>query len=177
MSLTPVFGVAIDAERTTITITDQTVYGAPNLVRADCAVWFSAAKVSYENVEENVETSGDDDSPSSDSSWSFSYSLGDGYWKQRWVVIPEYNVSTEYDAYDAIESGGVVYRSKVDSNTGQSVLNTTYWEVISTPTSLADNKGEDTESENIESFVYERVFTSNAQYAYGNLIEIGRAHV
>lgn len=171
MALTPSFTVAIDADRTEISLTDTTVYGAPNLVRADCSVFLSAAKVDAEGTETDVETTGDDEDPSTDSSWSHSYDEGDGYWKYRWVVIPAYDVATEYDLYDAVESGGVVYRSKANSNTGQSVSNTTYFEPIGTPTSLADNKGEDNESQNIESYVYERVFTSNSQYAYANLIK------
>lgn len=170
MSLTPTFSVAITSDRSEITVTDSTSYGAPNLVRADCSVFFSAAKVSVASVETDVTVTGDDEDPSTDSSWTHSYTLGDGYWKYRWCVIPDYDVAETYDQYDACVSGGVVYRSKVGSNTGQSVSDTDYFEVISDPTSLADNKGGASESGNIESYVYERVFTSNAQYAYGNLI-------
>lgn len=171
MALTPSFSVSIDSERTEITISDDTVYGSPNLVRADCSVFFSAAKVSAENVETDVITTGDDEDPSTDSSWTHSYDEGDGYWKYRWAVIPEYDVATEYDQYDAVVSGSTVYRSKSDSNTGNAVSNTTYWEEIETPTDLADTKGEDNESLNAETYVYERVFTSNSQYEYGNLIK------
>ena len=170
MALNPLFSVSIDADRTEISLTDVTVYGAPNLVRADCSVFLSAAKVDAEGTETDVETTGDDEDPSTDSSWSHEYT-GDGYWKYRWAVIPEYDVATEYDLYDAVVSGSTVYRSKANSNTGQSVSDTTYFETISTPTDLADNKGEPTESQNIESYVYERVFTSNSQWAYGNLIK------
>lgn len=170
MALTPSFAVSIDSDRTTLTVSDSTVYGAPNLVRADCSVFFSAAKVDVDDVETDVTTTGDDADPSTDSSWSFSYDEGDGYWLMRWAVIPEYDVSTSYDTYDAVVSGSTVYRSKSDANVGNAVSSTVYWEEIGTPTDLADNKGEDNESSNIESYIYERVFTSNAQYAYGNLI-------
>ena len=169
MALSPLFSVSIDADRTQITITDQTVYGSPNLVRADCSVFFSSAKVSAKNVESDAETTGNDEDPSTDSSWTYEYTE-DGYWKHRWVVIPEYDVATSYDLYDAVVSGGTVYRSKSSGNVGNSVSSTTYFEEIGTPTSLADNKGESNQSNNIESYVYERVFTANAQYAYGNLI-------
>ena len=170
MALSPLFTVAIDSDRTEISITDVTVYGSPNLVRASTNVYFSAAKVSYENVETDVTTTGDDADPGTDSVWTYSYDEGDGYWKHRWAVIPDYAVGTTYAQYDAVNSGGVVYRSKSAGNVGQSVSSTVYWEVIGTPTDLADNKGEANESANIESYVYERVFTSNSQYAYGNLI-------
>lgn len=176
MALSPSFTVAIDSDRSDITVTDATTYGAPNLVRADTSVYFSAAKVNYDGDETDVTTTGDDEDPATDSSWTFSYDEGDGYWKMRWVVIPDYDVADTYAQYDAVVSGGVVYRSKVGSNTGQSVADTNYFEVISTPTDLADNKGGATESGNIESYVYERVFTANAQYGYGNCVSQNSMH-
>lgn len=176
MALTPAFTVSIDSDRSDITVTDATVYGAPNLVRADTSVYFSAAKVAYSGEETDVTTTGDDSDPQTDSSWTFSYDEGDGYWKMRWVVIPEYDVADTYAQYDAVASGGVVYRSKVGSNTGQSVADTDYFEVINSPTSLADNKGGATESGNIESYVYERIFTANAQYGYGNCVSQNSMH-
>lgn len=171
MALSPSFSVSITSNRSEITITDSTTYGAPNLVRADCSVFFSSAKVNAEGEETDVTTTGNDEDPSTDTAWTHSYEEGDGYWKYRWVVIPEYDVATTYDLYDAVVSGSTVYRSKSAGNVGNAVSNTVYFEEIGTPTDLADNKGEDNESGNIESYVYERVFTSNAQYAYGNLIK------
>lgn len=176
MALTPAFTVSIDSDRSDLTVTDSTVYGAPNLVRADTSVYFSAAKVAYSGVETDVDVTGNDSDPQTDSSWTFSYDEGDGYWKMRWVVIPEYDVADTYAQYDACVSGGVVYRSKVGSNTGQSVSDTNYFEVISTPTDLADNKGGATQSNNIESYVYERIFTANAQYGYGNCASKNSMH-
>lgn len=176
MALSPLFSVAIDADRLSLTVTDSTVYGAPNLVRADTSVYFSAAKVNYDGDETDVTTTGDDADPTTDSSWSFSYDEGDGYWKMRWVVIPDYDVATTYAQYDAVVSDSVVYRSKSAGNVGQSVSNTTYWEEIGTPTDLADNKGTATQSENIESYVYERIFTANGQYGYGNCVSQNSMH-
>jgi hypothetical protein len=176
MSLTAAFTVAIDSDRSDITVTDSTVYGAPNLVRADTSVYFSAAKVSYAGVETDVDVTGDDADPQTDTAWTFSYDEGDGYWKMRWVVVPEYSALTTYAQYDAVVSGGVVYRSKSAGNVGNAVTNTTYFEVISDPTDLADNKDTATESTNCETYVYERIFTSNAQYGYGNCVSQNSMH-
>jgi hypothetical protein len=167
MANTKNFSVSIYSNRETLTVTDSITYTDP--LRDDVAVYFSAAKVSYENVETVLTVTSNDGDPLTDSAWSFDY-VGDGYYKMRYIAVPLYDVDTEYSQYDAVYSSGSVYRSKVDSNTGQSVSNTNYWEPISDPTALCDNKGDDNESENCDSTIYERVFTSNGQYAYGNLI-------
>lgn len=170
MALDPTFSVSIDSDRTTITITDSTTYGTGgNPARADLAVYFNAYKMSYENEATTLTVTSDDDDPTTDSQWSYAYDT-DGWYKHYYVAIPDYNIATTYAQYDAVYSAGAVYRSLVGSNTGQSVNDTSYWEPISDPATLANNEGESNESANITSTIYQRVFTSNGQYAYGNLI-------
>lgn len=164
------FSVAIDSSRTTITLTDDTVYGGSNPARNALAVYLNAYKMNYDNEATTLTVTSDDSSPLTDSEWSYSYDNGDGWYKHYYVAIPFYNSGTSYSQYDAVYSSGVVYRSLVNSNVGNSVSNTNYWEVISDPASLANNKDQSNESQNINSLVYQRVFTSNSQYAYGNLI-------
>ena len=166
---TKTFSVSIDADRETITITDSIDYVDP--LRADGSVHFSAAKVDKDGNETDLTVTSDDSDPSTDSEWSFSYSNGDGYYKMRYAFIPTYDEAETYALYDCVDSGGSVYRSKSAGNVGNSVSNTTYWEPISDGASIADNKDEDNESSNCDTVVYERVFTANAQWAYGNLIK------
>lgn len=178
MALSPTFTVAIDAERTEITLTDTTTYGAPNVTRAGCGVFVSAAKVDYGNAETDLTVTTDDTDPETDSTFTFSYTNGDGYYKMRYVAIPDYNSGTTYAQYDAVfdPATNIVYRSKSAGNVGNAVSNTTYWEVITDEAGLADNKEEANESANIDSLVYERVFTANAQYGYGNLVSQNSMH-
>src|SRR5690606_1396427 len=144
------FSVAIDIDRTTLTITDATSFVDP--VRGDVAVYFAAAKANVDNEETPITTSGDD--PTTDSSWSFQY-ISDGWYKMRWIAVPNYDVAESYSRYDAVYSGGSVYRSKTDANVGQSVADTNYWEEVSDPTTLCDNKGTSTESQNCDTTIYE----------------------
>lgn len=170
MALDITFSVSIDSDRETVTLTDSTTYGTGgNPARADVAVYVAVSKVDSEGAETVLTVTSDDSDPTTDSTWSFSYSNGDGHYKVRYVAIPDYSALTTYSIYDAVYSSGV-YRSKANSNTGQSVSNTTWFESISDPTSLADNKDSSTESGNINSLIYQRIFTSNGQYWYGNLI-------
>ena len=174
MANTISLSAAITSTRETVTITDGTTFSDP--VRASVNVYFASSKVDYDENETVLTITSDDSDPGTDSTWSYSYSNGDGYYKMRYIEIDDYNVATTYALYDAVNSGGVVYRSKSAGNVGNAVTNTTYWEVISSPTSLCDNKGSATESLNANSLVYERVFTSNAQYGYGNCVSQNSMH-
>lgn len=178
MALDITFTVAIDSDRSDVTLTDSTVFGSPNQVRASCGVFVSAAKVTYAGVETDLAITTDDSDPETDSTFSFSYTNGDGYYKIRYVAIPDYDAGTTYAKYAAVfaPATNIVYRSKSAGNVGNAVTDTVYWEVITDEAGLADNKDEATESENIDSLVYERVFTSNAQYGYGNLVSQNSMH-
>lgn len=178
MALDITFTTAIDSDRTEVTLTDTTTFGSPNQVRADCGVFVSVAKVNYDNEETDLTVTTDDSDPETDSTFTFSYSNGDGYYKIRYVAIPDYDVATTYAQYDAVfdPATNIVYRSKSAGNVGNAVSSTVYWEVVSDEAGLADNKDEDNESANIDSLVYERVFTSDAQYGYGNLVSQNSMH-
>lgn len=167
-SNTKAFTVTIDADRETLTYVDAVTYVDP--VRADGAVHFSVSKVDADGVEVSLAVTSDDDDPDTDSEWSIDYPK-DGYFKARYAFIPTYSSGTTYALYDCVDSGGDVYRSKSAGNVGNAVSNTTYWEPISDGASIADNKNEDNESLNCDTVVHERVFTSNSQWAYGNLIK------
>jgi hypothetical protein len=110
-----------------------------------------------------------DDDPETDSSWAIEYTT-DGWYKIHFVVIPDFDSGSTYAIYDAVfnSSDNKVYRSKANSNTTDTLTDTTWWEEITEPASLAANKDTSTESANIDSVVYNRVFAANSQYEYGN---------
>lgn len=172
MALDITFTVTIDSDRETVTIVDTTTFGGANPARSTLGVFLSAAKVAYDGTETDLTVTSDDSDPETDSEWSFPYTEGDGYYKIRYVAIPDFNTASTYAIYAAVfqPSTDKVYRSRANSNTEDTLTNTTWFEEITDPTSLADNKDEDNESTNIDSLVYERVLTANSQYEYGNLI-------
>lgn len=144
-------------------------------LRAAGAVHFSVSKVDYSGTEEELTVTSDDSDPATDSEWSIDYQ-GDGYYKARYAFIPTYSSGTTYALYDCVDSSGSVYRSKSAGNVGNAVANTTYWEPISDGASIADNKDEDNESANCDTTVYERTFTANGQYGYGNCVSLNSMH-
>ena len=173
-SNTKSFTITIDSDRETLTYVDAVTYVDP--VRADGAVHFSVAKVAYDGTEEDLTVTSDDSDPATDSEWSIDYSNGDGYYKARYAFIPTYDAGTTYAQYDCVDDAGSVYRSKSAGNVGNAVANTTFWEPISDGASIADNKDEDNESSNCDTTIYERTFTANGQYGYGNCVSLNSMH-
>jgi hypothetical protein len=134
----------------TATISDGTTFTSPT--RSGCAVFVKVYKVSNLSVQTSLAVTSNDDDPETDSSWSFDLAQ-DGYYQAYYSAIPNYTAST-YAIYDAVYSNGVVYRSKQSGNVTTDLTNTTWWEVISDPASLAANEGGVIESANIDSSVY-----------------------
>ena len=168
MALDITLSVAIASDRESFVITDSTVYGTGgNPARAAVAVYVSSYKMNADNtVADTLTVTGDDDDPETDSSWSVNYTV-DGWYKTYFVAIPDYAVST-YAIYDAVYSAGVVYRSKQNGNSETDLSNTTWWEVIADPSTLANNKDTSSESLNINSLVYQRILSADSQYQFAN---------
>jgi len=173
MANTKNFSIQITVERDTLTYVDSIEYVDP--LRSAGSVHFSVAKVNYEGVEEALTVTSDAGDPSTDSEWSIPYEK-DGYYKARYAFIPSYSASETYALYDSVDEAGSVYRSKSAGNVGNAVSNTTYWEPLSDGSVIADNKDESNESLNCDTTVYERTFTANAQYEYGNLLSQNSMH-
>jgi hypothetical protein len=171
MALSIELSLAIASTRTSATLSDDTVYGTGgNPARNTLAVYAKAYKVSYTNESTALTTTGDDSDPETDSSWVITLSDEDGYNKVNFAIIPFYNIATTYARYDAVydEVTAKVYRSLQNANTGNSVVNTTWFEEITSPADLAANKDTSTESGNITSVVYQRVLSPNSQYEFAN---------
>lgn len=163
MSLTISLSVAITSDRSTFTITDNTVYGT----RSNYYVYIDASKVNYSNIGTTLTV--DNSNPNAVTDWTIDY-VSDGWYRMYYAAFQVYNIGTTYSKYDAVYKLGVVYRSLQNGNTGNDVANTAWWEVISDPASLAANKGESNQSNNIDTLVYQRVFGANGQFAFDNLV-------
>lgn len=155
---------AIASTRDTWTLTDNSTF-TPS--RSSFYVYVNGYKVNYANALTDLLVS--NATPNTSTSWSITYSV-DGAYRVYYVALEGYSGVTPYAQYDAVYDGGVVYRSLQDSNTGNDVADTSWWEVIPDPATLAANKGEANESLNIDTLVYNRVFSADGQYAYDNLI-------
>lgn len=174
MSYTISLSIAITTDRATATITDSTVFGGSNPNRSAVRVFLSGNKQTVDNtVDYALTLTPNNTDPAVVSSWSWPYQDTDGWINFFYVIIKAaYAGGTSYNIYDAVYDSGtnLVYRSKANSNVGHSLSDTTWWELITDPSTLAANKGETNESLNIESTIYQRVLSYSAQYNYGNFI-------
>jgi hypothetical protein len=170
MALNPDFLIAIDPEGETATITDQTIYGGANPLRSALYVYIAAYKVAETNSDVQIALTSNTNDPLTASAWSWEYEV-DGWFRFLYAAIPGYNIGTTYDIYNAVADSTtkLVYRSRSAGNVGHALTDSTYWEPISNPASLANNIDQSNESLNITSAIYQRVLTWNSQTAYSDL--------
>lgn len=137
----------------TATITDATTFSSP--LRSVVGVFLQVYKVNHLSEKTELDTDPDSADANSVASWTFDIN-DDGWYIAYYVSIPDYSSGTTYAQYDAAfdPSTGLVYRSKQAGNVGNALSSTTYWEAITEPAELAANKDTATESENIDSLVY-----------------------
>lgn len=167
---------SITADRTQGVITDNTVFTSP--ARSGVGVFLSGDKMKRDGtVNEILTVTSNDGDPELDSAWSFTrpdptQALKDGWTRFKYVAVEDYAGGTTYALYSAAfdPTTNGVYRSKQASNTGHALSDTSWWEAIADPTTLALNKGETNESLNIASLVYEIQVTATGELAYGNII-------
>ncbi len=162
--------ISISDDRVTGTLNDTSTYTSP--IRSLVRVYASGYKMAFDDtVSETLTLTSNTGDAATVSAWDFPYST-DGWYKFPFVIIKDtYSGGTTYAIYDAVFDGSNnVYRSKQAGNVGNSLSNTTYWELITDPASLAENEGESNESANIDSQVYQRVLSYDAQYGYGNFL-------
>lgn len=165
MPLTISLSAAIASTRDTWALTDGTVFSSP--ARSSYYVYVNAYKVDYQNALTQLTVA--NTTPNTAATWTIPYTI-DGTYRVYYVALQAYNAGTTYAKYAAVYRSGAVYRSLQNGNVGQDTANTTWWELISDPATLANNKGEANESLNIDTLVYNRVFVANGQYTYGNFI-------
>ncbi len=148
--------LSIATDHLTATVTDSTTYAIP--LRSACGVFVNIYKIDFQGGETLVTTTLDNDDPDSTSTWTFDLDA-DGHYRFKYIGPPDYAGGTSYSIYDAVfdSATNLVYRSKSNGNIGNSILNTTFWEPISDPPTLADNDGETNETLNSDTAVVNRV--------------------
>jgi len=130
------------------TITDSSTYTSPT--RATCGVYVKVYKVDYSGGRTYLTTTPNNSDANTDSSWNYVFTT-DGWAQVFYVAVPDYAGGTTYAQYDAVfdPTNKLVYRSKSAGNIGNALNNTTFWELISDPTSLCLNVGTATASPNL----------------------------
>lgn len=154
------------------TVTDSTIYGGANPARAAGALYITGEKVNADGTVHSavVFTSYD---PEAWITSTFTLTR-DGWHKFKIVFIRDYVGGTPYNQYEAVynDSDNTVYRSiSASPFQDQAPPNATYWEVVSSPTSLVDNVGTATASPNLEYQLLQRVLYPNAKVLFGNKTE------
>lgn len=173
MALTITLSTSIATDRESWVLTDDTVYGTGgNPARSAVGVFVASYKMNYDNtVATTLDVTSDDDDEETDASWTIDYTV-DGWYKTYFVIIPDFDNTDTYEIYDAVfnPSDNKVYRSKQNNNTEDTLTNTTWWEEITGANiaGLANNKDTATESANITSTIYQRVFRADSQYEFAN---------
>lgn len=153
--------ITIDVEAATGVIVDGSTYGSP--ARNTLGVFLKVYKVDKDGARTEETNTSNASDPESDSEWTFEYST-DGWRQIFYVAVPKWAATTyaRYDAvYDAVND--IVYRSKVNANVVTvlaNLSNTTNWEVISVPTSLALNVGTSTQSNNINTITGANIYNT-----------------
>lgn len=150
--------------------TDATTYGTGgNPARADGALYLTGEKINYDS---SVYATISIASYNPESVTAFTATVTrDGWHKFKMIFVPNYSGATTYSLYDAVYYNSVVYRAIQNSFSGQLPTNTSYWEVISTPTSLVDNDGLANESANAAVLLYQIIIYPFAKTLFGDLAE------
>lgn len=158
---------AVQSDRSEFVLTDETEYLAP--LRADIGIYLKLYKVDIEGERTELDITPDNADAALTAEWTVEYTI-DGHYQGDYIAVPDYDNAEAYILYDAVYSGGVVYRA-LGATTGNAPPNVTYWEVISDPTSLVANDGTAEESQNVTSYVFNDVLTADTEYLFGNIAE------
>lgn len=144
------------------TITDSTVYGGANPARSAGAFYISGKKLKKDGtLDEALVFSSSDQEVDT----SFTFTIPKDGWHQFYgVFVRDYDNAEPYVQYELVyqDSNNTVYRA-LQSTTGNAPPNATYWEAISSPTSVVDNVGAANESPNLEYQIYNRIIYPNAK--------------
>lgn len=137
----------------TATITDETTFTSP--LRAEVGVFLQIYKVDHLSVKTELVATPNLADPETVTAWDFDIEE-DGWYLAYYVSIPDFDTADTYAQYDAVfdPTTNKVYRSKQAANAEDSLLNTTWWEEITSPATLAANQDTASESNNIDSLIY-----------------------
>lgn len=146
------------------TITDATAnYGTSgNPARSAGAFYISGRKLNKDGtLDEALVFSSYDQEV--DTSFTFTIPK-DGWHEFYGMFVRDYDNAKAYVQYELAyqDSNNTVYRA-LQATTGNAPPNATYWEAISSPTSVIDNVGAANESPNLEYQIYNRIIYPNAK--------------
>lgn len=143
---------SVNTAHTIVTFTDTTTYTNPT--RALVGIYVSVAKVDFRGAEVFQTLTPNSADPGVVASWTMPYSL-DGHYRVRYIAVPDYDAGVIYSKYQVAfdNINLLVYVSAVDSNTGESLLDTDYWTPVLDPTILVDYVGFVNEPSNADAYV------------------------
>ena len=146
----PAANITTDLTLNTITVVDGSTYGSP--ARTTLGVFVKLYKTDYTGARTYLTTTANNTDPASASTntWTATYTA-DGWHTILYVAAPAYSGGTTYAQYDLVydSTTKLAYRSKSAGNLGNALVNTTFWEFISDPSSIALNVGTSTQSVNL----------------------------
>ena len=165
MALQPTLTAAVDAELTTGTSTDATIYGGTNPNRIDFGVFVSHRKINASGEAEILITAPNKANPILVNSWTFPYG-DDGRYSRLYIAVPNYTVGT-YALNDCVHSSGVVYQSQTNGNSNPNLLDTSAWLPVLEPGLLvvADNAPANCTKANLEIVFNRRTNTYLSTFA------------
>jgi hypothetical protein len=157
---------AVTADGTESTWADETVYGGAELLRNQVAVSLTAYKVDVDQVETALEVSTFDPEDAT----TFTTENGaDGWTKYYFVIIERWLVGTTYNQYDLVwsEDEQAFYEySNATPSAGNLVTDSTYWTVVTDPTTKIANVNTASESGNLIYEVINKVLTYQTSICY-----------
>lgn len=146
----PAANITTDLATKLVTFVDATTYTSP--VRTAQGVFVKIFKVDYAGNRTALTTTPNNVDPASASTttWAATFTE-DGWYQMLYVAAPTYSGAATYAQYDAVydPTTKLVYRSKSAGNIGNALVNTTFWEFIADPSSLALNVGTSLASPNL----------------------------
>lgn len=153
------------------TLTDSTLYGAPEVERVDVAVYIAGEKIKADGtVDYDITVSYSGSTDETDAS-TFTFDIEeDGWHRFKYAIIENWSAVPTYSTYDAVYNGGIVYQA-IQSNTNQQPPNATYWTVVSAPTDLIDSDGTNAEVGNLQFQILDQIIYPFSKVGFGNACE------
>jgi hypothetical protein len=166
MALIPqLYHSATSVDGSTSTITDTTVYGAPELERNEVAVWLSAAKVDESNLDTPLEVTTFD--PETATEFIVTNTV-DGRYRYYFVIAPNWSNVTTYELGDLVWSTteNAFYQYINSTPAAGNPVTGTYFEIVADP-SVLYIEDEETEPTNAYFLTYEWIVDYLTAKCYG----------
>jgi len=170
MALTPnLVRIAVAADGSTSSWSDNTVYGSTNPNRNQVAVYLTAYKVDENLVESSLLVTPFD--PAVATTFITANDI-DGHYKYYFVIVNNYNGSTTYNQYNVVYSAspaGFYQYNNPTPSSGSPVTDTTHWTPVPDPTKLIANIGTPTDPLNLTWQIVEKVLDYNTAKCFTKL--------